>query len=480
MPEPTQPLPPSLSPSPGGSPPGAVERAATNGLLDALGIIGWRAREPVVVAALATEEPLLLVGPHGTAKSLLLERLAEAMNLNLRHYNASILNFDDLIGFPVPDGETVRYLRTPGDAWDAEAIFVDELSRCRPDMQNRLLPLIHERRLQGRRLERLRFRWSAMNPPPPPDADPEEPTWLGAEPLDVALADRFAWVVEVPDRPTGADRLRLIRGAGPTPGGAAELRAAVERARGALVLTERTHGEGVAAYVDVVADVLDRARLPLSGRRLAMLFRNIVAVVAASGPEGSVADGALLALTWSLPQRANAPVGAEPLLRAHRAALSLLERPLDPTHRALLRERDPLARVSLALGHPDDHLVAATISDARAMLEPAARLAFSVCLFPILATTRSSLPAIVFEALAEDVARVNRVVEHTRPVCTADSRYWRAGNVSQAAATLDPADAWLLEVMWAAWEEDFCFEPAELVAFGRLLVRTFREPRSAA
>ena len=56
----------------------------------------------------------------------------------------------------------------------------------------------------------------------------------------------------------------------------------------------------------------------------------------------------------------------------------------------------------------------------------------------------------------------------------------RVEQQARAAATLDPADAWLLEVMWAAWEEDFCFEPAELVAFGRLLVRTFREPRSAA
>jgi ABC-type uncharacterized transport system YnjBCD ATPase subunit len=52
---------------------------------------------------LATEEPLLLIGPHGTGKSLLLTRIAEALDLAFRHYNSSLLNFDDLVGFPLPN-----------------------------------------------------------------------------------------------------------------------------------------------------------------------------------------------------------------------------------------------------------------------------------------------------------------------------------------------------------------------------------------
>ena len=39
-----------------------------------LGLHGLEPIAPVLVAALATEEPLLLIGPHGTAKSLLLTR----------------------------------------------------------------------------------------------------------------------------------------------------------------------------------------------------------------------------------------------------------------------------------------------------------------------------------------------------------------------------------------------------------------------
>jgi hypothetical protein len=53
----------------------------------------------VVLASLATQSPLLLIGPHGSAKSLLLERLADAHGLRWRHYNAVLVNFDDLGGY---------------------------------------------------------------------------------------------------------------------------------------------------------------------------------------------------------------------------------------------------------------------------------------------------------------------------------------------------------------------------------------------
>jgi hypothetical protein len=55
--------------------------ATSRGFLRALGIAGWHALEPAVLAALATESPLLLVGGHGSAKTLLLARLDEALGL---------------------------------------------------------------------------------------------------------------------------------------------------------------------------------------------------------------------------------------------------------------------------------------------------------------------------------------------------------------------------------------------------------------
>lgn len=329
----------------------------SQGTLEALGILGWQAVEPVVLAALATEAPLLLIGPHGTARSLVLERLADALGLQLRHYNASILNFDDLVGFPVPDGDQVRYLRTPLDAWDAEVLFVDELSRCRPDLQNRLFPLIHERRLQGKRLERLRYRWAAANPPPGRDEDPWEASYRGAEPLDLALADRFPWVVTVPSRLGVQDRLRVIAGPEPEPAGPAALVRRVGQIRARLGLVRATHGDALARYVHAAGHTLDRAGLSVSLRRLRFLHENLVALVAA-WPDDDLAQAALTALRWSLPDRARSPIDEERVLAAHLAAREELRGPGDPGRIALLAERDPVQRVAIALGTDDDELLA--------------------------------------------------------------------------------------------------------------------------
>ena len=135
---------PTIAPSP-----------APRSLLRPLGVVGYDALEPALLAALATEEPLLLVSDHGAAKTLLLVRLAHALGLTLRHYNASILQFDDLIGFPIPDSAgAIRYAAPPGAIWEAEVAFFDEIGRCRPDVANKLFPLIHEKRVQGVAIER--------------------------------------------------------------------------------------------------------------------------------------------------------------------------------------------------------------------------------------------------------------------------------------------------------------------------------------
>jgi MoxR-like ATPase len=123
---------------------------ASSSFLAALGIVGVQAIEPVLIAALLSGEPLLLIGPHGMGKSYLLSRLCQALGLDWRHYNASMLNFDDLVGYPLPDGHgSLEYIQTPSSIWGAQAVFVDEISRCRPDLQNKLFPIIHERRVQG-------------------------------------------------------------------------------------------------------------------------------------------------------------------------------------------------------------------------------------------------------------------------------------------------------------------------------------------
>jgi MoxR-like ATPase len=219
--------------------------SSSSGLLARLGLVGLESIEPVVLASLVTEAPLLLIGSHGSAKSLLLERLAGALALSWRHYNASLVNFDDLVGYQLPDADgQLRFVETPASIWGAQAIFIDEISRARPDIQNRLFPIIHERRVQGMLLAKLRFRWAAMNPTAAEDDD--SPPYAGSLPLDVALADRFAFHVRMPDwrNFSEAQQEAVIRSGGVVPDSdaGAAIGALIAHARDALTVIDAEWG----------------------------------------------------------------------------------------------------------------------------------------------------------------------------------------------------------------------------------------------
>ncbi|MCP4743652.1 MAG: hypothetical protein GY871_15720, partial [Actinomycetales bacterium] len=70
----------------------------SSGVLRGLGVYGYDVVEPVVIAALVTGKPLLLIGKAGTGKTFLLNSISEALALEHRHYNASLIAFDDLVG----------------------------------------------------------------------------------------------------------------------------------------------------------------------------------------------------------------------------------------------------------------------------------------------------------------------------------------------------------------------------------------------
>lgn len=176
--------------------------------LESLGVYGWNLLEPAIFASLALETPLLLIGKHGTAKSYLLERLARNMKLESRFYNASFLNYDDLLGIPVPieNNTKLSYISNESSIWGAEVVFFDEINRTRPDMQNKLFPIIHEKRVQGIQLEKLKYRWAAMNNSSGDD-------YLVVMNMDQALLDRFTFIIDVPtwDDLNEDDRRNILR-----------------------------------------------------------------------------------------------------------------------------------------------------------------------------------------------------------------------------------------------------------------------------
>jgi MoxR-like ATPase len=368
---------------------GEAVSAKPSGPFKALGLQGLDLLAPVLVAALATEEPLLLIGPHGTAKTLLLTRIATALGLTFRHYNASLLNFDDLVGFPVPGkNHELEYMKTPAAIWGAGAVIFDEISRCRPDIQNKLFPIIHERKVQGLSLEGLRYRWAAMNPP---STDDNDNGYLGSEPLDTALADRFAFIIEMPNWTSlsEVEQIAVIQAeeAPLDPCAVHALVQTIERTRVMLPAIRIALAEGVACYVRTLVALLDQAKLSLSPRRAGMLYRSVLAVHAAAialDPASSPSDSTLLAIRNCLPQRAQGiPVPQVKLLAAHRDAWRFANvNPTDPL-RAILCAANPIERFRLAVATaalPKGEF-SRVVADVIAQLKPGEREAAIVHLF---------------------------------------------------------------------------------------------------
>jgi MoxR-like ATPase len=452
-------------------------------LLQSLHIFGLDHLDPVVLAALADARPMLLVGPHGTAKSELLNRVARALGLEHRHYNASLISFDDLLGYPVPNAERtgLEYLRTPGDLWSAESVFLDEISRCRPETQNKLFSIVHERRVQGLELARLRYRWAAMNPPAcTEDGDPMgEEAYLGSLPLDPALADRFPWVLEVPalgEMGVKARRQILSRGGLP-PEGDAGLPRLVAAARGLLDSAPDEILEWSAAYVDALVLPLREAGLTISGRRAVALCRSVLAVHAASealGASGSLADYAFLALKWGLPQRAQGKsVRDATLAGVHKLALKTAGEPESSAWHTIRRETDPVRRIAAALGAPRETVdrleVSQLVADAYAGLPVPERYALAWILFPVFAR-RDRLTSATYELLAEPVGKVLSLTEEGEKAVETHRR--RAAQWDKVLATVsrleregDPQAADLgniLYTLFAVENEDF--DPETVVA----------------
>ena len=295
----------------------------TTTYLPALGVYGFDRFEPVILAALVSEDPMLLIGRSGTGKTFLLNSLSEALGLEHRHYNASLISFDDLVGFPYPDSErsSVKFLETPATVWNAESVLIDEISRCKPEHQNRLFSLVHERRVQGIALTKLRYRWAAMNPAASDQSDME--SYTGSEPLDPALADRFALFVKAVD---WEDLNEEERAAVTSPGGEGKLAAVNERllahvqqCRRQFVQQIEACPQGILDYVTTAVTALNGAKVRISPRRARLMARSLLAATLVVGAFDE--KTARLVLECSLPHCTwGVDIAKPPIDAVHRLA----------------------------------------------------------------------------------------------------------------------------------------------------------------
>ena len=158
-----------------------------------IGVYGLAEVEDLLWAGALTGDPVLLVGSAGSAKTKIIEAMGKVLRMRTKVYNCAAINFEDLIGYVLPnkEGTEMEIIPSPYAIHDVEVLGLDEISRTRVDRQNDMLSIIRERRIQGKMLNDLKIIIGAMNPIQDVDGDSYE----GAEPLDKAFAERFSTTI---------------------------------------------------------------------------------------------------------------------------------------------------------------------------------------------------------------------------------------------------------------------------------------------
>lgn len=386
-------------------------------ITEPLGLFGWKNLEAVLLAALATEEPLLLIGKHGSAKSFLLEKLAKTLNMNFKCYNASLINYDDLVGIPIPsdDRKSLQYISNPSSIWNAQIVFIDEINRTKPELQNKLFPIIYERRVQGIQLENLKYRWAAMNPPFS-DEEHDEDEYFGTMPLDPALCDRFSYIIRVPTwkNISPSERLEILNdqyvGEHEFP---VDINKLIKRVKKKYEELIRKYSNVSAKYISTLVDCLNEGIGYVSIRRANILQDSFLAIHAArivlssledNNEKISLLDSAILSALNTLPHYAQKPVDDLKVMTIVKNAYTLMEMENSPLKDALL-ESDPLKRAIIALLNCDkiDFMqLSDMITSALSKLDKYEKRAF--CLLAYLKMRKIvKLPASTMEVLANEI-----------------------------------------------------------------------------
>jgi len=262
-------------------------------VFDELGIYGMGEIEEVILAGLVSGDPILLVGRHGSAKTLLARRIARALGLKFIAYDASKALFDDVIGFPNPHllGEgKLDYIPTPISIWDKEFILIDEISRANPSMQNKWLEVIRSRQIMGRKIPNLKYIFAAMNP---------LDGYLGTTPLDPALAGRFAFILTIPDvtQMKSGDINKVILNIceddavvlsrrtfrtanSPDDANQRNLRQLITSAQNVIARIAGKYNRLISNYIMNILGYFLSQKVKLDGRRLGMFRRNCLAYLA--------------------------------------------------------------------------------------------------------------------------------------------------------------------------------------------------------
>ena len=139
-------------------------------LFSSLGIAGWGDLEPVVLAAMRTKTPVLLIGDRGTSKTEFAYRVCRAVQggkCSFQKYDTADATLDDILGLPdlhkLESGE-VGYIGTGTSIWKKTAVIWTEINRASPMFQGKLLEVVRTGTIHGMPTS-VAFQFADCNPP---------------------------------------------------------------------------------------------------------------------------------------------------------------------------------------------------------------------------------------------------------------------------------------------------------------------------
>lgn len=359
-------------------------------ILRGLDIYGWDEIENIILAALANESNLLIVGEKGGGKTYAARRISQAFDAVRKNRDQNPFRFtkidgfsaneEDLVGYALPPSHKMmeeaeakkepvymKFVLSPNTIALADMILIDEATRIPREMQNRYLSVLDFRIVDGYKLP-ARFIWGAANPI----------TYSATETMDEALADRWSILVHTPNlREMGeADRAmvlssqaRSIVNMEPDLAAAEELVRVVEKAQGERVVIISSSLDTIVSYTSSMISSINESILknqgsasksafttcsPIDGRRGAIIVNNIVgihAVSRAKGLLGTLKHDALAAFLNSLVHELHGddPVDSSVIKNAHQVHQAILDSAEDRVISEIEKVSDPVARVAKAI-----------------------------------------------------------------------------------------------------------------------------------
>ncbi len=142
---------------------------------------------------------VLLIGEAGVGKTAVIKHVFESMKFNYMYFSAATMDpWVDFVGVPkeIEDENGNKYLdliRPKQFAFDTvDAIFLDEYNRAPAKVRNASMELIQFKSINGKKYNRLKMVWAAINP------YNDEDNKYNVEELDPAQLDRFDFHIEIP------------------------------------------------------------------------------------------------------------------------------------------------------------------------------------------------------------------------------------------------------------------------------------------